>query len=186
MLRAAALAALVAISGTGGGGGLSPAPKLGALKCANPKLPAAILGGANAAVTDALSAEPLPVVTVEGGSVPLSLAVANDLETRNQGLMCVTALRPNAGMLFVFARSQSWDFWMKDTVMPLDMVWIETNGTVSYVAANVPAATLTTPDERIAHRVGRGKYVIELRAGAAASNAIAVGTHLTIPALQAQ
>ncbi len=186
MLSAVVLAAAVAISGSGGGGGLSPSAKLGALKCANPKLPASILSGANAAVTDALSADPLPVVTVDGANAPLSLAVANDLDTRNQGLMCVTALRPNAGMLFVFARSQNCDFWMKDTVVSLDMIWVETSGTVTHVAENVPAATLTTPDNRVAHRIGRGKFVIELRAGAAARNGIAVGTHLQIPALTAQ
>ena len=185
MFRIAMLAAVVAVAGSGSGRGTLPNAKLGALKCANPQLPTSILQGGNAAVTDALSAAPLSVVTVDGANTPLTLAVASDVDTRNRGLMCVTALRPNAGMLFVFPQTRDWNFWMKDTVVSLDMIWVEGDGTVSAVAANVPAASLTTPDARVAHRDGHGKYVIELRAGAATRYGIAVGTRLRIPALDA-
>ena len=186
MLRAAVLASIVAVGGSGGSHGVLPNAKLGALKCANPQLPPAILEGQNAAITDKLSAAPLPTVTVEGSKADLDLAVANDLETRNEGLMCVTALKPNAGMIFVFAQTANWNFWMKDTVLSLDMIWVESDGTVSTVAADVPAATLTTPSDRVAQRSGHGKYVIELGAGAAARNGIVAGTRLRIPELAAK
>ena len=186
MFRAVALATIVAVGGSGGSHGVLPNAKLGALKCANPQLPPSILEGQNAAITDKLSAAPLPVVTIEGAKADLNVAVASDLDTRSEGLMCVTALKPNAGMIFVFLQTANWNFWMKDTVLSLDMIWVESDGTVSTVAANVPAATLTTPSDRVAQRNGHGKYVIELRAGAAARNGIEAGTHLRIPELAAK
>jgi uncharacterized membrane protein (UPF0127 family) len=117
---------------------------------------------------------------VRAPKAQLRLAVAGDFASRELGLMCVTRLRPNAGMIFVFDSAGTWDFWMKNTVAPLDMIWVETDGTVSNVAADVPASTLTTPDDAIARRSGHGLYVIELPAGEAALDGILKGAKLTI------
>jgi uncharacterized membrane protein (UPF0127 family) len=99
--------------------------------------------------------------------------------------MCVTKLRPQRGMIFVFAQSGRWDFWMKNTLVPLDMVWLDADGTVTTVAADVPAATRTTPDDAVARRSGNGLYVIELTAGEAAVDHLVVGKRLSLPALHA-
>jgi uncharacterized membrane protein (UPF0127 family) len=160
--------------------------KPAALRCANPQLPPAILAGANGAVSGDVEATPLPTVSVSGSSTTLTLAVAADDHTRELGLMCVTALRSAAGMIFVFPSASDWQFWMKNTVVPLDMVWVSDDGTVSHVAANVPASTLDTPNDRVARRSGHGRYVIELRSGEAAADHIAAGTQLTLPKLTAK
>jgi uncharacterized membrane protein (UPF0127 family) len=128
---------------------------------------------------------PLPVVEASAADLHLHLAVANDDKSRELGLMCVTKLRPQRGMIFVFAQSSRWDFWMKNTLVPLDMVWLDADGTVTAVAANVPAATRDTPDDAVARRSGNGLYVIELTAGEAAVDHLAVGKHLDLPALHA-
>ncbi|MDQ2909102.1 MAG: DUF192 domain-containing protein, partial [Candidatus Eremiobacteraeota bacterium] len=122
---------------------------------------------------------------ITGAATPLTLAVAADSRSRERGLMCVTALRPDAGMIFVFPQDSNWEFWMKNTVTPLDMLWVAADGTVRNVFANVPAATLDTADDKVARRRGQGRYVIELRSGDAARDHIAVGTHLQLPPLQA-
>ncbi len=184
MLRVAALAVVVAVGTGGANRGLGNGKAtFAALKCASARLPAAILAGANGAVSSDVDAEPLTVVTAAGGSTPLTLAVADDPRSRELGLMCVTALKPNAGMIFIFPRESDWGFWMKNTVTPLDMLWLSSDGTVHDVAANVPASTVNSPEDKIARRTGRGRYVVELRAGDAARNSIAVGTHLRLPAL---
>jgi uncharacterized membrane protein (UPF0127 family) len=95
--------------------------------------------------------------------------------------MCVTRLRPHAGMLFVFERSGDWEFWMKNTLIPLDMIWVAFDGTVSGIASNVPASKVTTPDDEVARRSGDGLYVIELAAGEAASDGIVKGVKLVLP-----
>ena len=179
----ATLAFLLAVVGGGASAGTANGLKPAALRCANPQLPAAILNGANGAISGDVEATPLRTVGVSGSAVALTLAVAADEHTRELGLMCVTALRPATGMIFVFGSENDWQFWMKNTVVPLDMVWLASDGTVSHVASNVPASTLETPNDRVARRSGHGRFVIELRAGEAAADHIAPGFRLQLPPL---
>ena len=60
-------------------------------------------------------------------------------------------------MIFVFEAPAVQTFWMKNTLIPLDMVFIARNGTVTTVAARVPASTLKTSDFDVARRRGRGE-----------------------------
>jgi uncharacterized membrane protein (UPF0127 family) len=66
------------------------------------------------------------------------------------------------------------------------MIWLDADGTITTVAANVPSSTLETPDAAVARRNGHGRYVIELRAGEAARERLAVGTRLQLPPLQVE
>jgi uncharacterized membrane protein (UPF0127 family) len=99
--------------------------------------------------------------------------------------MCVTALKQRAGMIFVFPDSGTYEFWMKNTLLPLDMVWLDAVGRVTAVARAVPASTLDEADDAVARRSGTGRYVIELRAHEAAGAGLAIGEHVTLPRLQA-
>jgi len=186
MLRAAAvLFALLSVNTGANKGVMNGKATFATLKCANPRLPTEILAGANGAVSQDVSAMPLPLVTAAGAATPLILAVAADGRSRELGLMCVTALKPSAGMIFVFPGDSDREFWMKNTVTPLDMLWVAPDGTVRNVAADVPAATLDTTDDKVARRRGHGRYVIELPSGEAAREGITVGTRLRLPSLQA-
>jgi uncharacterized membrane protein (UPF0127 family) len=155
-------------------------PPPAAQDCANPRLPSDILDG----TATRRAAKPLPVVEVRGGEITLRVAVAADETTRELGLMCVTRLRPAAGMIFVFEDDARQDFWMKRTLIPLDMLWLASDGTVRTIYSDVPASTLQTPDDRVARRAARGRYVLELRAGAAHANGIVKGRRLLIPPLK--
>jgi uncharacterized membrane protein (UPF0127 family) len=75
---------------------------------------------------------------------------------------------------------------MKNTLVPLDMLFVHGDGTVDSVAANVPATPNGTPDDKIARRGGIGQFVIELGAGDAARLGITSGTKLVLPPLQAK
>ncbi|HEY4440953.1 MAG TPA: DUF192 domain-containing protein, partial [Candidatus Elarobacter sp.] len=77
-------------------------------------------------------------------------------------------------------------FWMKNTIAALDMIFVNGDGTVTAVAADVPATAPGTPDEQVARRDGTGRYVIELGAGEAARLGIAAGERLFIPAVSAR
>ena len=156
----------------------SPVSAPAALSCANEALPAAILDGPATLAPKKL----LKTVVVAAPNAKLTLAVAATSATRELGLMCVTRLRPRTGMIFVFSRSGEWDFWMKNTLISLDMIWVAADGTVKSVAANVPPSTLRTPDEDVARRSGDGLYVIELSAGEAAADQIVAGAKLGLPA----
>jgi uncharacterized membrane protein (UPF0127 family) len=112
--------------------------------------------------------------------------VAND-PLREKGLMFVRDVPHEQGMLFVFpGGNQLLNFWMKNTITPLDMVFVDRAGVVTSIAANVPSTTPETPDDQIPRRGGSGLYVIELRAGEAARLGLERGVKLAIPPIPAQ
>ncbi len=122
-----------------------------------------------------------PGLRVDAPKASLRLVPAEDETTRELGLMCVTWIRPHAGMIFVFDTDQSQEFWMKNTLISLDMIWVRADGRVDTVAAHVPASTRATPDDKVARRTGRGRYVIELPSGEARADGITPGSTLTLP-----
>lgn len=124
---------------------------------------------------------------VRAPKVLLSLAVATNQKDRERGLMEVRVLPRDVGMIFSFVGGDDMRlFWMKDTVIPLDMVFVRADGTVSSVARNVPATTQDTPNARVARRYGAGQFVIELNAGEAERAGLTPGVRLTLPELGAQ
>jgi uncharacterized membrane protein (UPF0127 family) len=120
----------------------------------------------------------LPTIVVHAPRALLALQVANTEDQRETGLMSVTKLPAHTGMVFVFDADVPVTFWMKDTLVPLDMVFVAPDGTVRSVADNVPVVPETAPDDAIPRRSGTAKYVIELPAGEAASDGIVKGVTL--------
>lgn len=127
-------------------------------------------------------------LVIEAPRAMLRLAVAETDQRRERGLMGLSALPPDEGMLFVFPFSSDrhLEFWMKDTLVPLDMVFVRADGTISKIAAGVPATKPGTADAAIARRAGIGVYVIELRAGGASAAGLGPGGRISIPAVEAQ
>jgi uncharacterized membrane protein (UPF0127 family) len=135
-------------------------------------------------IAHAAACRPLEVRTQRG---TLRLAVANTELQREHGLMNVPFVPAGQGMIFVFSDGDlDRGFWMKDTITPLDMIFVRRDGTVSNVEVNVPATPPKTPDERVARRNGAGQYVIELGAGQAGQFGLLPGSRLVIPPVTAQ
>ncbi len=132
------------------------------------------------AVLLAALAAALPATIVRAPRADLRLEVALTEAQRERGLMGRDRLAPHTGMLFVFGGDGPVDFWMKDTLVPLDMIFIAGDGTVRRVYAAVPVVPASLPDDAIPRESGSAKYVIELRAGEAASDGIAPGVKLDL------
>jgi uncharacterized membrane protein (UPF0127 family) len=132
-----------------------------------------------AAIAATPAPQHLPTIAVHAPKATVTLGIARTESQRERGLMSVTKLDPHTGMVFVFDQDAPVEFWMKDTLVPLDMVFVGTDGTVRSVAANVPVVPESTPDGDIPRRDGTAKYVIELPAGEAAEDGIAKGVLLT-------
>jgi uncharacterized membrane protein (UPF0127 family) len=79
-------------------------------------------------------------------------------------------------MLFVFPESAPRMFWMKNTFIDLDIIFINSDYTVYSVASNVPRAYSYTPDHQLAYVPGYGRYVLEVAAGAAAKHGVITGS----------
>jgi uncharacterized membrane protein (UPF0127 family) len=120
----------------------------------------------------------LHVVVLQAPAAKLHVQVATTGDERERGLMGVTHLPPHTGMLFVFDNDAPVEFWMKDTLIPLDMVFISRDGAVRSVAAKVPVVPVSTPDQDIPRREGTGKYVLELPSGEAVTDGLRPGVRI--------
>jgi uncharacterized membrane protein (UPF0127 family) len=88
------------------------------------------------------------VIVTRGRDIKFDVEMAVTEAQREHGLMFRKQLGPYEGMLFDFFREQPVTFWMKNTLIPLDMVFIEGDGTIKHVHANaVPLSTDTIPSE---------------------------------------
>jgi uncharacterized membrane protein (UPF0127 family) len=128
----------------------------------------------------------LPTVVVHAPRADLTLEVARTGAQRERGLMDRTTVPAHTGMIFVFDRDEMVSFWMKDTLVPLDMIFVAADGSVRRVFAGVPVVARTLPDEEIPLEGDRAKYVIELRAGEAARDGIAAGVKLDLRGVSPQ
>jgi uncharacterized protein len=89
-------------------------------------------------------------LVIETGSreIKFDVEMALTEAQREHGLMFRKELGPYEGMLFDFFREQQVSFWMKNTLIPLDMVFIAGDGTIKHIHANaVPMSTDTIPSE---------------------------------------
>ena len=117
-------------------------------------------------------------VTLPDGFV-VQARVADTPAKQERGLMFVKNLPENEGMIFVFDHDQEQAFWMKNTLIDLDMVFVDSHKKVTSVAAEVPHSYTYTPDEEVAYAVGYGQYVVELAAQTAAKHNVVPGAQLT-------
>lgn len=121
---------------------------------------------------------PTTQITLPNGK-KLDVEIARSAQEQEIGLMFRKALAPNRGMIFVYTNESVHTFWMKNTLIDLDMVFIGANKRVTSVAASVPKTTPETPDDQIPRRGGRGQYILEIPAGRAKALGIEVGTLLS-------
>lgn len=115
---------------------------------------------------------PLTAITSKGEHV-FQVEVADTNETRAKGLMFRTEMPKDVGMLFDFKSEQPVFFWMKNTYLPLDMIFIRSNGTIARIEANtVPLSERTVPSGSPV------RYVLELNAGRAAEIGLKAGDRI--------
>jgi hypothetical protein len=107
------------------------------LRVANRAMLAALtlLSVGGEATARSLTVEPLEVVTAHGVR-HFSVEVADTPASREHGLMFRTQLAADRGMLFDFKTVQPVDFWMKDTLIPLDILFIAADGRIVSIARN--------------------------------------------------
>ncbi len=118
-----------------------------------------------------------PNTIVRINDIDISVSLAKSQEEREKGLSGVSSLGTNSGMLFVFEDSQKAPtFWMKDTLIPLDIIWIKDDQIIR-IDKNVPVPDKNTPDNKLpTYSAGSPvDYVLEVNAGFSDTNSIKVG-----------
>jgi uncharacterized membrane protein (UPF0127 family) len=125
-----------------------------------------------------LPVDPAPLVAVTGrGERHFFIEIADEPSERQAGLMFRKTMADDHGMLFVFEATQPVGFWMRNTVMPLDLVFIGQDGRVKAIRQGEPfSEAVISPDEPV-------RFVLELKAGTAAKEGIADGDLVRHPAI---
>ena len=116
-----------------------------------------------------------PTVEVRTGSNVYHVWVANTDEQRVQGLSGVKQLSPNGGLLMDFEQNGAWGIWMKDMLVPLDIIWMDEKKKVVYIVKNVPPEQATSS---VMRPKSAARYVLELPAGSVDKSAIKTGQTL--------
>jgi uncharacterized membrane protein (UPF0127 family) len=118
------------------------------------------------------------VTEIELDGKMLDVAVAENESERENGLMFIKSIKENQGMLFIFDYEVSASFWMKNTLIPLDMIFISKNKEVVSIQHDAQPCEkdpcTTYPSTK------PFKYVVEVNAGWAKENEIEVGDKLVL------
>jgi uncharacterized membrane protein (UPF0127 family) len=130
--------------------------------------------------TQTITAAGPRIVFPDGQAVHVE--VAADDATRQQGLMYRDQLPPDRGMIFYFAQTGNYPFWMKNTLIPLDMIWIDDQRRIVHIAQNVQPCK-ADPCPSVPAGAGDARYVLEVAAGVAARHGLANGQTLRFEGL---
>lgn len=125
---------------------------------------------------EVVAASTIPVVIQGNQAVTFNVEVADTPAEQERGLMFRRSLPPHGGMLFPFDPPEVATFWMKNTYIPLDMIFIRADGTIARIAANTAPLSLApvSAGENVA-------AVLEIAGGGAASAGIREGDRVSWP-----
>jgi uncharacterized membrane protein (UPF0127 family) len=119
----------------------------------------------------------LTIERAGGGNVVLQVEIARSAEEKRRGLMYRKSLADGRGMLFIFDRDQIMSFWMKDTLIPLSIAYIRSDGTIVEILDMRPL------DENLV-RSSRGvRYALEVPQGWFGRAGIGAGDRLLLDGL---
>ena len=112
------------------------------------------------------------------GGVIIQAEIADTMKKRAEGLMYREHLAKDRGMLFTFDQPQPWTFWMKNTKIPLDIIWMNEKKQIIHIAGNVPICTRHDDGCPQYQPNEPALYVLELGGGEAERLKLEKGTKL--------
>ena len=125
-----------------------------------------------------------PTKTVSIGLIKIQVQIADTTDKRTKGLSGTSSLKANEGMLFIFEGETNPVFWMKDMLIPLDIIWIG-DGKIVRIDKNVPIPAPNTTENKLkTYSAGAPiDYVLEVNAGFSDQNKIKVGDSLDLSSI---
>lgn len=129
-----------------------------------------LFAGSAAAQTVTFPRDEISIETAAGATHRFTVELAITEAQRQRGLMYRKEMPPDHGMLFEFGNPRSVSMWMENTVLPLDMLFIQDDGTILNIHENAVPFSRATIDSD-----GPVKFVLELNAGRSRALGIAAG-----------
>lgn len=117
-----------------------------------------------------LPTEKLTITTHDGRKLDFTVEMAITPDQQTVGLMFRPAVPPNTGMLFDWGEARESDMWMRNTISPLDMLFIDSDGTIHHIAEHTVPQSLA-----VISSAGPVRATLEIAAGSAEKLDIRVG-----------
>ena len=116
-------------------------------------------------------------IGTSGGSVEVEVEVADDMDEMRKGLMGRTALAEDAGMLFVYPEERELSFWMRDTLIPLSIAFLDGEGRI------VDIQDMRALDDTLPHYTSAepARYALEVNKGFFDERGVEVGDRAKLP-----
>jgi uncharacterized membrane protein (UPF0127 family) len=112
-------------------------------------------------------------IPVKIGDKTIYAELADTFKKQAMGLMGRKSMPGNHGMLFVFGNPGTYKFWMFNTSLPLDMIWMDSNKTIVYIQQNVQPCFILNCTSYGPNELSQ--YVLEVNANYTSANKISVG-----------
>ena len=110
-----------------------------------------------------------PLVPIRVGGIEIMVEIADEPAEHQRGLMFRESLEPNQGMLFVYSDERTLAFWMKNTLIPLDIAYADREGRIVDIQSMEPQTSETHPSAAPA------MYALEMNQGWFEANGIQRG-----------
>jgi hypothetical protein len=118
------------------------------------------------------------IIMTADKNITINAEIADSYEEREKGLMNRTEMKDNGGMIFMFDYEEKLAFWMKNTLIPLDMIFINSNKTIIDIKHNVPPCTTEECETYISKE--KAKYTLEINGGICEKNGVKEGDKIII------
>ncbi|MDQ5981941.1 MAG: uncharacterized protein QG570_706 [Patescibacteria group bacterium] len=124
-----------------------------------------------------LSSLPIKIISINGKNY--DIWIVEDEDKRQRGLMYVKDMKKTSGMLFIFDSTSIYPIWMKNTVIPLDIIWISEEGNVVFIKENAKPCDSTI--DALCHTIiptSPARFILELNAGQVQKLGLKVGENI--------
>lgn len=145
-------------------------------------IPAPVLGQGNRPVADCRP--DVALFATSEGVQNFTVEIADNDESRARGLMFRRGLDENAGMLFVYDRPRTVSFWMRNTYIPLDLIFMDSHGVIRHIHHNArPLDETSIPGAAIGDPNPERQMILEIAAGEADRRGLKPGIAMAHPRL---
>lgn len=141
----------------------------------------AVASGARDSAPASQTTMPKVILATPSGDATVNVEVVATEAAIERGLMFREHLPPDQGMLFVMGEERAWSFWMRNTLIPLDMIFIKKDLTIAGIVENAEPRT-----ETLRQVATPSMYVLEVVGGYCAAHKIVAGAKLRFEGVQAR
>jgi len=122
-------------------------------------------------------------ISITLGHTKYNFEIAKTISQKSTGLSNRNYLCPNCGMIFVYPKESIYPFWMKDTLIPLDMIWLDKTGKIVTYHNALPEPNVPLTKLKNYRNISPAQYIIEINSGDFNKLNLKIGDIINLPNL---